>query len=161
MLIAFGFNSIHLLYNKLMLIFIFLLIPCSGCHPEGEMKQHHKAETSFFFCNGIAVFVQLQHLAKLVCHLLLLAPIHNVPRQEANVTTLRSIPNIDCLDLGLHPTPLLQHNNLELDQVPNCDMVPPYFVAFSGLAALTTSYTEDLPIATHSIADCRSTDENR
>jgi hypothetical protein len=145
MLIAFGFNSIHLLYNKLMLIFIFLLIPCSGCHPEGEMKQHHKAETSFFFCNGIAVFVQLQHLAKLVCHLLLLAPIHNVPRQEANVTTLRPIPDIDCLDLGLHPTLLLQHNNLELDQVPNCDMVPADLVTLAGATALTTSQANNLP----------------
>jgi hypothetical protein len=108
-----------------------------------------------FFCHVIAVFVQLQHLAKFVCYLLLFAPINNVSRQKANVTALGSIPDLDCLDLGLQPPLLLQHNNLELHQVPNCDMVPTDLVTLAGATALTTSQADNLPIAAHSIADCQ------
>jgi hypothetical protein len=58
-----------------------------------------------FFCHVIDLFVELQHLAKLVYHLLLLATMHNVLRQEANVAAFSSIPNIDHLELRLHPPP--------------------------------------------------------
>jgi hypothetical protein len=70
-----------------------------------KAKRSNATKMRILFCHVIALFVELQHLAKLVCHLLVLASMHNVPMQEANVAAFGSDPNLDHLDLGLHPPP--------------------------------------------------------
>jgi hypothetical protein len=79
----------------------------------------------------------------------------NVPRQETNMATSGVIPNLDHLDLGIHLSLSLhlQHNNLELEQVPNCNMMPTDIMDLARSTAVSASQTNNIDITTHSRVD--------